>query len=299
MLELIAGIKIIFAFILIPLFIASLVIIVGTAINFLPSFYLARYFRNFSPHCKRSIFVIVFVLSSITLHLNYRIPGILEDFLDRPTESSKINQRINVFIGTPISVEINHDSIRYKPKYLESTWLGGYFYSFRNLNLKSDYFISHLESTGVRIQRNTKSAIKITGVVEKNDTHHSIRIKVVQNEKTVAEYANKYRVSFAGEQSSNTLTQLALTLLQSTPTRLLFPDYWRNDEYAGHTVTNFLDQVFHVSVKPETLSVTEYTVKHFVKYPVNYLTEKDELLLQRNFCMNGIRVRLDRRWVEV
>lgn len=131
MTEVIAGIQVLFGFIIFPILIALLTVSIGTAINFIPSFYIARYLKNRVPYFKYLVFVIVFSFSALVLHLNYRIPGILKDFSEGSTESINITHPIYVHIGSPISININHEFIEYKPKYLESTWLGDYSYSLK------------------------------------------------------------------------------------------------------------------------------------------------------------------------
>lgn len=281
-----------------------LVITVGTAINLIPSFYFAKYISSLSQHFRRTIFFLVFLLAAVTLHLNYRIPGVYNDITDNHPISYEIIKPIHTYIGSSVSVDINHNNIQYKPKYLESTWLdlestwlGDY--SFRNVSVKSDYFIYNLKSKGFKIENDTNAPIRIVGHIDKNSTHHTINIKVIKDAVKVAEYSNKFRVSFAGEQSKSTLIQLALTLQQSTFTRMLFPDYWRENEYPNRPVSSFLEKVFILAPKPELLDATPYVVSSYITKPNNYLLSKEELRFKKNHCThNDKRISIDRRFVK-
>lgn len=295
MTEIFAGIQILFAFIILPILIVLFVIIIGTTINFLPSYYIARYLSRFSHHFNRFIFVTTFVVCAIIIHLNVRIPGIIRDSIEKPTEYLNISDTINASIGDSISIEINDDNIQYKPKYLESTWLNtkDYCYGFEKATLVTDNFISRLKSKGLKIEHNTDAPIKIIGSIQKTPTHHEIKINVMKNKKIVAEYSNRFRVAFPGEQSDNAFLTLFFTVQQSTPTRLLFPDFWQGilknrKPPVKYPVSKFLSEVFDISPQIETLKPVKLKISSSkIEIPESKIPEEQFRNNINDFCTLG------------
>ena len=287
MTEISAGIQILFGFLIFPILIILLVIIIGTALNLLPSYFIARYLSSFASHFNRTIFITIFVLCAIAIHLNFRIPSIIKDTIEQPAEYLNISDTIDASIGDSVSIEINDYNIKYKPRYLESTWLStnDYCYGFKKATLVTDNFISRLKSKGFKIEYNTDAPYKVIGFVKKSSTHHEIKIKVVKNKKIIAEYSNKFRIAFPGEQSDNAFLSLLFTVQQSTPTRLLFPDFWqgifkKRQSQVKYPVSKFLSKVFSISPQIETLNPVN------LKITSSIVQAKDNLIPMGQFKYN-------------
>ncbi|MFC1542412.1 hypothetical protein ACFL4M_00805 [Pseudomonadota bacterium] len=290
-----AELQVLFVFIIGPILINVFFISVASAINFIPSFYIAERLSLKIPFFRKTIFLLLFLTLVFVFHLNYRIPGIIYDLQNSP-ETIEIVEPISIHVGDTVSVEINHETVSYKAKYLEST-SAAFGYGFSRVKINTDYFISNLENLGVRISRDEDAAVKIIGSIEQTASHHKINLRVQKNGKVIAKYFNVFRVSFAGEQSKSFLTNFLLASLQSTPTRLLFPDFWK-ESMPTHTVTDFLNDVFQVVPRTETTPVTLATVTSYDKKPNDYIMTNEELNVRKEGCIQGSkRISIDRRYV--
>lgn len=154
----------------------------------------------------------------------------------------------------------------------------------------TDNFISRLKSKGFKIEYNTDAPYKIIGFVKKSSTHHEIKIKVVKNKKIIAEYSNKFRIAFPGEQSDNAFLSLFFTVQQSTPTRLLFPDFWqgifkKRQSQVKYPVSKFLSKVFSISPQIETLDPVNLKITSSIVQAkdIHILKEKSKNNI-KNFC---------------
>ena len=287
-----AELQVLFWFIILPILIALLTIGVGTAINFIPAFYGAKLLTRKSFTGRKVVFFCCFILFAIAIHLNIRIPGIISDLL-LPNESYVINETISANVGDEIFVGLNEGSVQFKSSYLASPWLDDYGNSISKPAIKSDHFIEHLKNRGLKIQRQQDKPIKIIGSIDKTATHNSIHIKVMKNNREIASYSNTFRVAFAGDQSNSSGVRLLMTIMQSTPTRLLFPDFWaqmlESNKPQEVPITNFFDRVFRVSPKPEQLAVSNYSVVSFEKTKNDRILSKEELTTWRDACNTGNR----------
>lgn len=296
-----AEIKVLFHFVLIPLLIAAVVIAVGTAFNFMLSKTLAKNLSWRYPKYRRTMFWGVFLSASLVIHLHVRIIGMLNDVYYALFESYEIYQPIEVSTGSPVSVELNQHHIRYKRRYLESSWLGEYSRSLSSPKITTDYFVDKLASQGLHVQHGTNINVplQINGTVTTSDNHQAITMVISQNGKKVAEYSKRFRTSFSGEQSDSALVKLGLAILQSTPTRLLFPDFWDRSEHAEYPVSDFLSAVLHISPPTEVLRPMRFNISAFNSKVGERVIPDDKLNLRNELCQwEQLRVRIFRRYVD-
>ena len=298
--EIPAIIQVFFGFVVFPLLIMGLVIAIGTAINFYPSLYLAKRLSAKSPYYKRGVFYSILLFSAIVIHLGYRIPGITSDLINQNMSTATVMQPLHIYTGEPISINMNDTTVSYKPNYFQSTWLGDYAYSFKKSRTKKDYFVSTLKKQGLKIERNSNTRIKIVGSVDKSTAyHHTVTFDVFKDNVKVAEYSNRFRTAFAGEQSDNTFVQLLLTLQQSTPVRMLLPDFWGNPKYPEGPVTSFLNKLFIVKPRPETTPTSLYKVLSYdVTLKNEHISNKELRVNDKSCKISNIRVNIHKRMIK-
>lgn len=145
---------------------------------------------------------------------------------------------------------------------------------------------------------NPETPLRIVGTVEKTDHSQTIKLAVIHNGKKVAEYNRRFRTSFAGEQSTNALIKLDLAVLQSTPTRLLFPNFWDWSESQEYPVSDFLAKAIHVNPRPVSLPVEPLKVSASNTRIEERLIPDDKLNLKEEICQwEQVNVRITRRYV--
>ncbi len=192
--------------------------------------------------------------------------------------------------------------------YFSSTWLDTdeYCYGLEKVKIKTDKFISQLKSRGLKIEHQSNAPIKLIGNIEKTSTHHKVNIQVLNNDKKVAEYTKNFRIAFSGEQSKNKFIQVLLTILQSTPTRLLLPDIWsillKKDRSTDlHPISDFLSEAIIVRPAPETLQSVPLEVSSINIDNNEYFLSNEKYLKgdQKDYCRFGeVKIHIFPRYLD-
>lgn len=295
-------IAIIFVFIIFPILLHVGLLVISSIINYVPSWYIAKWVSSYSTKIRKPIFLTIFLLMSSVIFLNVRLPGIVYDGYHNFKSVKVIYRPITAYIAEPIVVSVNEHVVRSKKSYLSSLYIGGNtgsgFPHIIHPRVVGDDFVKELKLQGLSIRKGDSpgARIKIAGHIEKTPTHDEFDIVIFEGDDKVAEYSGVYRTAFISDRLDNTFLESIVLLFQSSLTSLPFMEGFSEYRFGKKPMSEFLAEAIRVSPMPDMMAVGELESPEIYVEDVNDLIEKLKVgkqhhinnnIFNKNNCTRG------------
>lgn len=255
---------------LLMLLIALGLIIIPTILNIGISLFFYKIIRSY--YGIKTFFpkFIIFILISVLLTLNIRLPGIIKDsaqLLINPTIYD-INTQLTIPRGSVITLVGNPSVLKFKRNYFESVryeFSPAFGYKFVYPKERNEQIEYWLKKQGFKINRNSEinTKYKINLTFKSDDLHETVKMTLTKDSKVYSTYKKQFRKSFQLEKSVNSAEKTFLYLSQYNIWNSLFSILSIKEKVLDSPLSSFLSDAIIIA-------------KPLIDIPTQYLTTTSE-----------------------